>query len=147
MRSRIVMSLLVPLIAAACASNASNPQADIATLKNQLVAFEQLKEPDTEMYLALLTEDVTFLPPDSKAIVGKQAVRAFVKAAAAPVSSVRLDYSDPIIDLSGDLAVRRADQVVSLNDKPVDRKKILDVLKRQPDGSWKIAVRSWGSNE
>ena len=78
--------------------------------------------------------------------------RTSTSPASRGVESWSLDYSDPVIEVSGDLAVRTysgtAKLVLEDSPDPVTlRSKYLDVLKRQEDGSWKISIHTWGADE
>lgn len=144
-------TLFVVTLLIACAP-AQDPTADTSELTRQLVEIEQLRTPDAETYLSYFASDAILLPPDLPAIGGKEAALAFYNSAFEGVSALRLDYSDPIIDLDGDMATRRysgtAEITIGANDETiVSRTKYLDILKRQPDGTWKISIHSWGANE
>jgi ketosteroid isomerase-like protein len=146
------LALLVTIGASGCAPHATVRRQDIAALEQQLAEIERFTTPDAVRYLGYFVDDLTLLPPDRPAIAGKAAALEFYRSAFAGVPSFTLEYSDPVIDLAGDLAVRRYDGVGRLNaadgrEAVVRRVKYLDVLRRQPDGTWKITVHSWGPNE
>jgi ketosteroid isomerase-like protein len=127
--------------------------ADVRALIEQLRYIETLAgAADNARYLDLFTDDTVLLPPDRPAIAGKVAALAFYDEAFRGAGDVRVRYHDPVIEIDGALAVRRyaASGTVEHLDPPriVEiRTKYLDVLKKQPDGSWRIAMHMWSTNE
>ena len=125
--------------------------ADVSALEAQLDEIEKLTTPDSEMYLSYFAPEAVLLPPDEGAIEGRDAALAFYQSAFEGVTALRLQYSEPIIEVSGDLAVRRyagsADITFGESAATTTAKtKYLDVLKRQPDGTWMIVTHSWGAD-
>ena len=107
---------------------------------------------DSEAYLTHFTDDIVLLPPDRAAISGKTAALSFYETAFEGIVGLRLDYTEPSIEISGDLAVRRYEGTAYLKfkdspDEVVVRNKYLDVLKRQDNGLWKISIHTWSDNE
>ena len=144
-------TLFVVSLLTACAP-VHDPTKDISDLTRQLAEIEQLTTPDTDAYLSYFASDAVLLPPDLPAIEGKEAAFVFYESAFEGVSALRVDYSDPVIDLAGDMATRRyfgtAEITIGANDETiVSRTKYLDILKRHPDGIWKVSIHSWGANE
>ena len=144
-------TLFVVILLIACAP-VYDPSDDVSDLTRQLVEIEQLTTPDIDTYLSYFASDAVLLPPDLPAIEGKEAALAFYNSVFETVTTWRLDYSEPLIDLAGDLATRRysgtAEITFGANDESiVSKTKYLDILKRQPDGTWKISIHTWVANE
>jgi len=144
-------TLFIVTLLIACAP-AHNPNDDISELTQQLKEIEQLTTPDIDTYLSYFASDAVLLPPDLPAIDGKEAAFTFYKSAFETVSTWRLDYSEPAIDIAGDIATRRYTGTAAISfggnaETIISRTKYLDVLKRQPDGTWKISIHTWGANE
>lgn len=139
------------LLLSACQPAANTSEADRQVLRAQLEVFESMTTPDWSRYLGYFTDDAILYPPDRPAIFGKPAAQAFYEAAFGGIASVSIDYSEPTIDIAGDLAVRRYEMVgtafLDSGDSFEARNKYIDVLRRQPNGDWKITVHAWSPNE
>ena len=104
-----------------------------------------------EGFVAHFTDDGVLLPPKEPPVSGKKAVLAWLslyfELHASRPESAEIDE----IEASGDLAfVRyhtRGSYLVRATGEavPYDQK-CLDVLRRQPDGSWRVARHMWSSN-
>lgn len=132
----------------------SSPAADRQQILAQLERFAALTRgcEDNLHYLREFAQDATLLPPDQPALQGHRAIEDFYARALASVASVRVTYGDPIVDLDGALAVRRYTAEATIVEKraapaQVMRTKYLDVLKKDAQGVWRIAVHMWSSNE
>ena len=106
---------------------------------------------DAEALTALWDDDGVLLQPGIPAIVGKSAFRDFIKQALAKSPSVKVvKYVPDIRDVqvAGDVAYEwgyfdAAQQ--SSEQQPAEsvRAKLLRVMKRERDGSWKFARVMW----
>ena len=95
------------------------------------------------------TDDAKILPPNMEMVNGKQAIKAFWESAKAMgVRSMNLETVEVGID--GDLAYERGISTVTIQPEGAQastrRGKYLVILKRQTDGSWKLAVDIWNND-
>ena len=91
-------------------------------------------------------------PPDAEPVRGADNYRAFLQ----PVfvnDTFRIEAVAPSeIVVDGDLAYARYDYIIHRSPKGTDEtfstlRKYLDVLRRQPDGSWRVYKHVWNYNE
>ena len=106
---------------------------------------------DIERYLSFLTEDVQLMPPNESEMRGKPAYGAYLEAAFEQASfQITLD-SPESIEICGNWAFAKYHVSVSGTPKgggesfQMDRKH-LDILQKQPDGSWKVHIHIWNDN-
>ena len=95
------------------------------------------------------TEDAKLLPPNMEMVSGKQAIQAFWESAREMgVRSINLETVE--VGFDGDLAYARGVSTVNIQPEGAQattvRGKYLVILKRQTDGSWKVAVDIWNSD-
>jgi uncharacterized protein (TIGR02246 family) len=106
---------------------------------------------DADALTALWDDDGVLLQPGTPPIVGKEAFRDFMKQALAKSPDVKVvKYVPDIRDIqvAGDVAYEwgyfEAAQRSSEQQAPQSlRAKLLRVMKRQPDGSWKFTRVMW----
>ena len=95
------------------------------------------------------TDDAKILPPNSEMVSGKQAIEAFWKATL-EMGMRKLTIETAEVGYDGNLGYDRG--IVTISTKPeagqpvTVRSKYLVLLKRQADGSWKIAVDIWNTD-
>ena len=147
----VLVALLV-LAASGCAPKVDieAERAAIRTLDDQMVAA--INAGDLAAWLAFFTDDATMMPPNAPAVVGKEAIREFAaEVIASPDFAVAHKLGKVEVSRSGDLAYLSYAYELTLNDpegNPVtDRGKDISVLKKQPDGAWKIVIDIWNSNQ
>ena len=97
------------------------------------------------------TEDAILMAPGKPATVGNDAVRAYYQSIFDEYEP-ELDSHYQEVEVSGNLAYGRGVAEVKLTPKDggepiVSTAKYLNILKRQPDGSWKTTHDIWNSNE
>ena len=102
-------------------------------------------------YILHFADDVVFMPPKGPLVIGKEAVYdwigTFLRRVSLNVESLVQDE----VEVSGDLAFARihanGHYVVKATGQKIEfEQTFLDVLRRQPDGHWKIARHAWSSN-
>jgi len=139
------------VIVAACAAPPSEPaveepstsEADMAAI-NALAdrAEEALKGGDAAAFVALYTDEAVSMIPNQPAAVGTEAIIQAIQAALA-ANSYELSLSTEEVEVLGDWAFWRGSYSVTLTPtegEPIeDEGKVLNILRRQPDGAWKIA--------
>ena len=95
------------------------------------------------------TKDAKFLHPNTEIISGKKAIKEFFEAGRA-MGLRRIGFKGAEAGYDGNLAYERG--IISLDIAPeggqamTDKGKYLVVMKRQSDGSWKVAVDIWNSD-
>jgi ketosteroid isomerase-like protein len=143
----------------ACASKAEPPaQAGQANTENDVAAINAAQ--DRELAMAATgnadsmatvgTSDAELMPPNEPAVHGLDAMKKWAETMFSQ-ASVSGRYTSSDVTVSGDLAVARYTGELTITPKaggaPVtERIKGIHVMKRQPDGSWKIAQDVWNSD-
>ena len=95
------------------------------------------------------TKDAKFLHPNTEIISGKQAIREFFETGRA-FGLRRISFKGVETGCDGNLAYERG--IINMDIAPeggqamTDKGKYLVVMKRQADGSWKVAVDIWNSD-
>jgi ketosteroid isomerase-like protein len=119
-------------------------RADIETLvAQQETAFN---EADLDAFMAVVADDAVYLPPDEPALVGEVAIRNWYDFET--MSSIDVTIMSDEIEVSGDWAFHRARWTGSwIRDDSGERvqmeSKVINLFKRQPDGSWKNSHSIW----
>jgi uncharacterized protein (TIGR02246 family) len=100
--------------------------------------------------LALFTDDAVLMPPNEPTVSGRDAIRLWQQAT---YDQVTLQVTDSIEELKlfGDWGFARGSYTADVSLKaggvlPQEDGKFLVIIKRQPDGIWKIARDMWSSN-
>jgi uncharacterized protein (TIGR02246 family) len=106
---------------------------------------------DAAAVAGLYTSDATVMPPGEQLVQGERVqeyFNGFFNAMA-----VQVELTTSAVEGRGDLAVARGTYKMTLTPKkpgakplPVDEGNYLEVLKKQGDGSWKIAHDIWNSS-
>ena len=126
-------------------------QADIAAVRRMLTAIMSADNArDLNAVMALYADDAALLPPDEKAVTGKESIR--------PRYQSLFDQFNPEISIShdeimtdgdwafargmttGKMTPRNGGAAKTVNDK------YLMILRRQPDGTWRIARLMWSKS-
>ena len=151
MRSRSIL-LFLPL---ALALAACQPQAgplsdeDVAAIRNSHAAYHEVAlGKDWDAVVTYYTTDAVIMPPNQPAVHERDAIRDWY-ASFPPVTEVALPIVE--IDGRGDIAYVRGTYKLTLviegAPEPItDTGKNLAIWRRQPDGSWKMAVDTFNSD-
>ena len=95
------------------------------------------------------TEDAKVLPANMEMVSGKQAIEEFWKTAM-EMGVRKFSLETVEVGYDGNLAYERGVSIATIEPKGeqarTERGKYLIILKRQPDGSWKVAVDIWNSD-
>jgi len=111
---------------------------------------EAFNSGDLDAAVEFYTDDATFLHPNVEIVSGKQAIKEFFEAGRAFLGLKRLNFEIIESDHDGNLAYERG--IIQIDMEPegvpptVDKGKYLVVMKRQTDGTWKVAVDIWNSD-
>lgn len=129
-------------------------EAILSLYKDWITAVE---EGSREGYVALLDQDVRMTPPGAEDIISIKDYAEFLIPVLNSASYRVTPLGGYDIDIMDDLALARYDYIVSvsLNDGIEDVEqagalnqqesslKYSDVLRRQPDGGWKVLRHTW----
>lgn len=126
---------------------------DVAGIRALYAAWnDAVENGDVPGYLAVLDEDVELMPTDAPPIQGRDNYGVFL----GPVFTsdrFEIEVAEPAaIEIDGDLAWARYDYIIHRLPAGSDTRissyrKFLDVLKRQPDGSFRVLKHIWNYNE
>src|SRR4051812_43602385 len=103
---------------------------------------------DVEGILAYWTDDAVLLPPGLPAVVGKEALRAYVsQSLQMPGFSITWSSSDVTFSPDGQLAYMFARNAVTMNDADGTSIRMsgraVTIWRRETDGAWRCAVDIW----
>jgi ketosteroid isomerase-like protein len=106
---------------------------------------------DAGAWVAFYSDDAVVLPPNEKIATDKEAIRKSVGGLLSlPGLSLKWQPTKVEVSKSGDLGYLYGTYSLTANDdkgKPVnDVGKILEIWKKQSDGSWKCIVDTWNSD-
>jgi ketosteroid isomerase-like protein len=116
-------------------------------------SFQSASTPEAQAdaYVLDVADDAVWMPQNAAPVRGKAAVRAYIEEF---FRTYILETDSQVIeslDADGELASRRfmtdGTYVIRATGKRVAfDQKYIDVLKKQPDGSWKITLHMWSNN-
>ena len=94
---------------------------------------------------AFFTEDVMLMAPDQPMIRGRKAFEETYRSRIE--QNTGGTHTNELVDfgVEGDLAYQVGTYAIEDSDPP-ERGKFVNVLKRQPDGTWKVAVSIFNSD-
>lgn len=144
--SWILLWLMAGILGCARCDKESRREEDIAQIRKFLETDgEAVNKGDVEAEVNRFTEDGIYMWPDAPAIEGREALREWFERRFARVEAHIESRTEELV-VSGDWAFERGTSVVRVRQKNsthVDtvRGKHINILRRQPDGSWKIARR------
>jgi uncharacterized protein (TIGR02246 family) len=153
MRSRIPIALLLCSLSFLGLSQAQvGNDADVANVKAFNQAYESAeKTADVGKMVSLWSPDGIALPPGEPALVGSRQIRAWLDKNRMDTTTLKMtkntaNWRD--IHVNGDYAFQWAQTFVNVRSKADDAGihmsgTTLQVLKKQPDGSWRLYRSSW----
>jgi uncharacterized protein (TIGR02246 family) len=136
--------LLVVSIAGLAGPVRAQPN-DIQNLEDSWRRY--LHDKQLEKAMDLYTDDAIFFEPDGKRATGKAEIRTLFRTVMKTFNS-DIHFKSAAADVSGKLAYDSGDfeevlTTIATGAKINSRGSYLMVLKRQPDGKWKIAQHMW----
>ena len=107
---------------------------------------------DIDLYMDAYADDAVAMPPDGPVVIGSEQIRAMSQPFFDPSVSVKvaIDLQEAVI--SGDWLFARCSSTHSITSKEKGTtttlySKILEILKRQADDSWKCHTVCWNSEK
>lgn len=140
------------MIFVSCRKEAGSLEGDIDAIKAVSEArAEAFRNSNAAGIVAHFTEDAILMAPDQPALKGRAAVAAYYQALFDSYTPALKSYYEEV-EVAGDLAYGRGFAQVVLTPKQGGESlkstaKYLNILKLQPDGSWKTTHDIWNSNE
>ncbi|HJR54854.1 MAG TPA: DUF4440 domain-containing protein [Gemmatimonadota bacterium] len=141
-------------IAAACGEGAGDgaeerARAEIDSLGREWE--EAANRAEVERLVEIYAPDAVILPPGGPVIQGSETIRELFRQEFERFDT-RLAFTTQAIEIEGDMAYRRGRYVwrgtPRLSGQTVETaNKFLEIWRRQPDGSWRIAVDMWNPAE
>jgi len=154
MQRLIKPQLLLFFILACSAEQESTLTAeeDIAAITAVSSARAQaFNESDAQGIAIHFTEDAILMAPSAPAMQGREAVAAYYQSIFDEYEPVLESYYEEV-EVSGDMAYGRGEAKVTLTPRnggptTTSTSKYLNILQRQPDGSWQTTHDVWNGNE
>lgn len=161
MTTKFLSTLFVSLSVAALAgctqrTESAQPAVNVAEVESAIRATDAqwlatVKTRDAQKSASFWADDATILPPNAAAIVGKQAIQAYVAGAfALPGFSIDWKTDKVVVAASGEMAYATGSDVFTF--KTPDSKLHTEhtngvvVWRKQPDGAWKAAIDIWNAD-
>ncbi|MFQ5791557.1 MAG: YybH family protein [Acidobacteriota bacterium] len=155
MRNHCLLLIAVAmLIVNACGPPPEPPidiEAERAALREAADAYHEAGAAvDVETIVSLYASDALILPPNGEKVQGMEGIRNFFSAfAAMPGFQVRFETPKVEVSSAGDLGYTLTDAELTVegpDGEPVtDRLRDFHLWKKQDDGSWKVVVDIWNS--
>lgn len=126
-------------------------EADKEAIKNLRAKYMVAQDAgDVEGCVSYWSDDGVLMPPNEPSVAGKEALLSWYQTAFEHVK-IEFKVSFEQIEVAGDWAFVRGGYEGSIIPKPEgepipDKGKYLEILKKQPDGSWKWACHTWSSD-
>ena len=152
-RSVLLATLALALVSTACQLPAQEAaglsEEDVAAIEASLESFAQaIRASDWPGVAAFYTQDAVIMSPNEPAVQGRAAIEAW-QAAFPPLTEISLPIVE--IDGRGDLAYVRGTFSMTIvpegAPEPIQLTgKYIEILRRQPDGAWLVAVDIFNSD-
>lgn len=157
LRSRAAVTGIFCALALAGCAPAPQPVADTRAADEAAVRkadedwLKAAQAHQVDPWVAFYSDDAVVLPPNDKLANTKEAIRKSISdLLTVPGLSIKWQLTKVEAAKSGELAYGYGTYELTMNDakgKPMtDHGKILEIWKKQADGSWKCAVDTWNSD-
>ena len=150
-RKGIWVLAAILILAAGCAQKTNAP-GDVAAIKAIPAAYGQAVTAGNAPAIAsAYTDDAVRLDSNAPITVGKEAIQSIWQKFLDLYNSEEVDVAEDV-QVIGDFAYARGTYTAKLTPKASggavidDKGKWVSICRRQPDGSWKIAVDIWDSD-
>jgi uncharacterized protein (TIGR02246 family) len=127
-----------------------NAQADIDAIKQiREKEIASLRDGRPDDFIAVVTSDAVFLPPDEPAVTGHEALRKWAQGMLDQFT-VTGAYTGSDVIVAGDWAIERYTGTMTVTPKKggalvEEHLRGIHIYRRQADGSWRIAQDMWNS--
>ena len=154
--------VLVALTLLACAQQTTPVAEEVVTAETDVAAFEAavldawvtysatMNAGDVDGWITLWDDNAVRMAPNAPAVHGKAAIRETVSGALLSVDFEEFTINNEEVQVFGDFGFARGSYSfvnAMVEDDPVPLEgKYLTILKRQPDGSWKVYCDCFNSN-
>jgi uncharacterized protein (TIGR02246 family) len=139
-----------------CTPQAKKPSVSTSTDEQMITEVSAARakafnQSDAEGIAQHFTADAILMAPGKGVMIGKDSVRAYYQAIFDQYEPVLESHYEEVL-VEGDLAYGRGEATVMLTPleggaSTVSTSKYLNILRRQPDGSWKTTHDIWNSND
>lgn len=151
MRTINISGVLVLVFFFSCSGGQKNVEGDIGAITTQMQAHVQAAMTgNADRYVEFVSEETIYMPPGEAILVGKEAIREWVKAGFEMASFEIILYPFDEIEVAGDWAYAR--YRVTLNGKMKsdasefsEERKYLDIWKKADD-QWMLHRHMWSGN-
>ncbi len=146
-----VLTTVLVLAASGCAPQVDIEAEEAAIREMDVEWMNAANAKDVERMLGLYTDDASLYPPNLAIVTGKEAIRThYSQLVESPGFVTSPETTNVGISSAGDLAYSAGTSEDTINDSegnPVtERGKWVVVLKKQPDGTWKVVIDIWNSD-
>ncbi len=151
-KARSLIGMLLITVATGCAptGDPADDEAAIRAVDSQMVAA--LHARDLDGWLDFLAEDAQMLPPNAPAVQGKTAIRELISGLLSlPDFSVTHHPGVITVGGGGDIAYISYSYELTVPDSQggaiAETGKDISIFRKQVDGSWKLVVDMWSTND
>jgi ketosteroid isomerase-like protein len=143
-RFRIGAVCLAAVVAGACGTRSTAlTDADREAIRTASASYVKADDGrDADAMMAFVAEGAIYMPSNSPMIVGREAIRTFLK----PHAWDKITQTPAEIEGRDGIAYERGSYTVLLQGKTYTGF-YLDVWARQPDGAWKVTRKIWNSDK
>jgi len=152
MKNLIVFFLGIAILSICACAEKIDTEADIEAIKNLTDEYDAaVNSGDLDSWVSLFTDDAVRMPPNSPALVGKDAIRSVMQSSFEKYTFDIKETAEEVI-VCGDWAFVRGTYTYTITPKaggepgPRHIGKWVAFHKRQLDGSWKIYRNIWNSD-
>jgi len=153
-RLNIAIVLFLAGILSGCTQNSNNPdvEADIAAIKELMDQYKlAVNTNDMDLFISCWADNAKRMEPDLNVIIGKEKIRERFQVYFDHLNMNLEYYGETEVEVAGDLAYSKVNCIISSSPKeggPASHLdlKVLDIYKRQADGSWKAYIDCINSN-
>lgn len=129
---------------------AQNKEAKIEIEKMSMARAKAFNDSNAKIIASYFTEDAVLMAPNNKVQIGKAAVESYYQGLF-DAYYLELESYYEEVEVSGDMAYGRGEAIVRATPKEggenkTTSSKYLNILRRQPDGSWLTTHDIWNEN-
>ncbi len=147
----VFLAALLALAVSGCAPQVDVEAEEAAIREMDVEWMNAANAKDVERLVDLYAADASLFPPNAPIVTGKEAIRThYSQVVESPGFVISAETTNVGISSAGDLAYSAGTSEDTINDSegnPVtERGKWVVVLKKQPDGTWKVVIDIWNSD-